>query len=409
MASVYKRKGSPYYQVAYFTSAGERKYRSTGQKTKNAALEVAVQWEKEENRARAEKRRLQPEIADVITKAARLANEGRLTIDRTRNFLLQLYELSSGESFPDYSIEGWLEHWLETQRQLVKTKSIQRYQNSISDVIKALGSKATKSIELLTTEDVEDVQTNLSKSRKSEEGTKKKAAKASTLNYKLQDFKSAITAAYEQGLLDRDVGKPVRYLKKNDSEVVGAFKMTEVEQLIRHSKPDWKGAILIAAHTGLRLTNVTKLLWQDVDLEKQELNVTPVKQRGGQRKVVSIPMTTSVLEFLKNRWQENAKAKYVFPTLAERTAATHSTTFNNLMEKASVPKRVKLSGGAEAKRSFHSLRHTFISSLAKADVTEEIRKELAAHKSAEVHKLYTHHDKSALRDAIGTIPEISIS
>ncbi|NJM38477.1 MAG: hypothetical protein HC845_11800 [Akkermansiaceae bacterium] len=42
---------------------------------------------------------------------------------------------------------------------------------------------------------------------------------------------------------------------------------------------DWRDAILIGAHTGLRMSNITELEWRSVDLESEFLRVEPVKQR----------------------------------------------------------------------------------------------------------------------------------
>jgi integrase len=41
-------------------------------------------------------------------------------------------------------------------------------------------------------------------------------------------------------------------------------------------------------------------------------------------------------------------------------------------------------------KSFHSLRHTFVSRLANADVFRDVRKALAGHDTDEAHARYTH-------------------
>jgi integrase len=83
-----------------------------------------------------------------------------------------------------------------------------------------------------------------------------------------------------------------------------------------------------------------------------------------------------------------------------------STTFSNLREKASVPKEITLPGGEKAKRSFHSLRHTFTSILANADIPEEVRMNLTGQKTSAVHANYTHFDAATLAAAIDKLPTI---
>jgi len=57
------------------------------------------------------------------------------------------------------------------------------------------------------------------------------------------------------------------------------------------------------------------------------------------------------------------------------------------------------------RRSFHSLRHSFASWLAEADVHADIRQKLTGHSSAGIHARYTHHDE-ALDRAVGSLPDL---
>ena len=61
-------------------------------------------------------------------------------------------------------------------------------------------------------------------------------------------------------------------------------------------------------------------------------------------------------------------------------------------------------GGGTGTRSFHSLRHSYISFMANAQVPAEVRRSLAAHDSAAVHEGYTHHDHEALKACSGLTP-----
>jgi integrase len=57
-----------------------------------------------------------------------------------------------------------------------------------------------------------------------------------------------------------------------------------------------------------------------------------------------------------------------------------------------------------ARRTFHSLRHTFSSMLASGGVSEEMRMRLTGHSSRDIHQRYTHIDVTQLQQAIDTIP-----
>ena len=75
------------------------------------------------------------------------------------------------------------------------------------------------------------------------------------------------------------------------------------------------------------------------------------------------------------------------------------------MERANVPREIIDSDNISKRRSFHSLRHTFASWLADADVHADVRQKLTGHQSAGVHGRYSHHDE-ALDRAVAQLPEI---
>jgi hypothetical protein len=61
-------------------------------------------------------------------------------------------------------------------------------------------------------------------------------------------------------------------------------------------------------------------------------------------------------------------------------------------------------------REFHRLavspHHSFTSALANAGVSPELRMKLTGHKSAEVHRGYTHLELDTLKEAIRKLPRL---
>mgnify|MGYP001613889461 CR=1 FL=1 len=60
-----------------------------------------------------------------------------------------------------------------------------------------------------------------------------------------------------------------------------------------------------------------------------------------------------------------------------------------------------------SRRSFHALRHSFASALAKAGVSPELRMKLTGHTTEAVHRGYTHHELDVLRSAVTKLPSLS--
>jgi integrase len=159
---------------------------------------------------------------------------------------------------------------------------------------------------------------------------------------------------------------------------------------------EWKGMILLAAHTGLRLGDVAKLTRAHID--DTRLVIRPTKTSKS-KKTISIPLSPPALGWIGER-QGN-----LFPVLSTRVPGTLSTTFTRIMASAGVPRDIVEAGDVVKRRSFHSLRHTFASWLAEADVHADIRQKLTGHSSSKIHAKYTHHDE-ALDRAVGTLPSL---
>ena len=100
----------------------------------------------------------------------------------------------------------------------------------------------------------------------------------------------------------------------------------------------------------------------------------------------------------------------VFPELAGKRISGMrglSSQFQDIVKAAGITGSVitrEGKGRATNSKTFHALRHTFISVLANAGVAPELRQKLAGHASAEAHRLYTHHEIETLRGAIAKLP-----
>ena len=172
---------------------------------------------------------------------------------------------------------------------------------------------------------------------------------------------------------------------------------------------DWKGAILCGYFTGLRLRDVGELRWECVDFEAGVVRVKTRKTGA----VLSLPLHLELAEWLRSHRLGIGKAS-IFPTLAGKgTGGRHglSGRFTAIMETAGV--RGKVLRGADGKGrqthslSFHSLRHSFVSALANAGVSQELRRKLSGHADERSHARYTHHEMETLRGAIGKLPGLA--
>jgi len=87
-----------------------------------------------------------------------------------------------------------------------------------------------------------------------------------------------------------------------------------------------------------------------------------------------------------------------------------STEFAEFMTKAGIRVPVgakKIGQGRQFRKlGFHSFRHTFISNLANAEISQDLRKIMVGHASDDIHDRYTHLDLSLQAAAIAKLPSL---
>lgn len=382
--SVYKR--NDFYYAKFVDENGRRTSRNTGVTSKREALRIAAGFETEALDLRRKAKDKPREFAHILETAVREAESGDLTLARSEELLRRLRAIANPE-FREVSVEEWFGEWIEAQRPHVTDSTIDAYLSAKKRMTRALGPRKSKGpLSELTTSDVRQALDKVASN-----------VRASTANMDLRAFRRVLEAACGEGLISANAAKPVRPLPTTDSTERAPFTPGEVRTLIDRAPHDeWKGLILIAAHTGLRMGDVIALSRSNI--EGTEIVIRP-KKTERKRVTIRIPMTPPVIAWIGDR---NGP---FFPKLSLRTTATHSTTFANLLKRSGIPRKVSMPGGIEAHRSFHSLRHSFISWLAEADIHSDIRRKLTGHRSEGIHQLYTHYDEG-LKRAIAELPDL---
>lgn len=385
MATVYQRDGIFY--AKFVNEDGKRTSRNTGVTKKREAQRIAAGMEAEALNLRRNGQGMQRAYAAILETAAREAQTGDLTIARSEELLRRLRSLAN-PTYREVSVDTWFGEWVDAQRPHVTDSTVKSYESARRHMVEALGkAKAKGPLQELTSIDVREALESIAKK-----------VKAVTANMDLSALRRVLESACGEGLLTTNAAKSVRPLPTTDSVERAPFTSAEVKLLIDTAKSEeWKGLIIIAAHTGLRMGDVISLSRDNI--EGEDIIIRP-KKTIRSKAILRIPMTPLV-----KKWTTNQKEIF-FPELRKKTKATHSTNFTNLMNRAGVARSVKLPGGIVASRSFHSLRHSFTSWLAEADVHSDIRRKLTGHKSTGIHDIYTHHDESLTR-AIDELPDFT--
>jgi len=387
---------SPYWICCYRAADGRRLKKSTKQADHSKAMEFCLALERAEG----------------------MAARGTLTETRARELIGEVLERTIGEEVAFFTVEGWLQHWLNGKKIAKAEGTYAKYAHMVESFIKHLGTRAKLNIAAVGPKDIASFRDAQIKSGKS----------ANTVRFSVRKLSIPFNAARRQGLITVNpveaVELPATAATKSDSESTrDAFTTEQVEALLKaavareHGRQifeageDWHGAILFAYFTGARLHDVANIAWGGIDLPARTITFR-AKKTG---KLVTVPMHAELETYFLSQPAPDNERAFVFPKLAGRGTGGRSglsMTFARIMARAKVAGEIlQVARKGEKGRTvrsltFHSLRHSFNSVMANAGVSQEVRMKLTGHATAVVNTGYTHHELEPLRAAIQTIPAI---
>lgn len=190
-----------------------------------------------------------------------------------------------------------------------------------------------------------------------------------------------------------------RYLTKEEADLILRTCRKNAENAPRStgkiSWMDMHDAILLSLTTGLRMGEIQRLEWSDINFYGKTLVVRKSTSRkpGG-----TIPLNSSATAMLKDRKIRNKQEALVFPpVLGGKKRENFSHLFKNVVDSLGLNDDAT----TESQRIvFHSLRHTFASWLAIAGVDIYRIKSLMRHKTLTMTQRYAHLIPDDSREAV---------
>jgi integrase len=416
MASIYKRPGTAKWQAQFYVkdpATGDlvKVRKSTRQTNRKKALALAIELERNaQGVIQAGTDRAQ-RAKSVFAEALASIDMETFTAPAARKYLAKLLNIATGEELASFTIQSWSEEWLRRKERGSVKSTMSRYKSHIEAFLKWIGDgRRSKPLESVTAQDA----------RLWCESLQDQGLAGKTVVSYLKDMGSVYRAAIREGLITFNPFTALETIDTSDSMERQPFSLLEVARLLKHAPTEeWRGLTLVAAFTGLRLSDAVGLDWQTVNIESGTIKLTPSKTRKKKR-VVFIPIQNDLLAYLRKSAKGKAKsAGPVFPKLAKIAVGAReglSQTFNQILADAEVsrgkPSREVAEGQSIGRgriiyeRGFHSLRHTFTTWLRTAGVSEEDRMALTGHSTRESHQIYSHTDEDVLRAAIAKLPTL---
>lgn len=378
MASIHRRPRSPYWHGA-FRQGGKLVFRSTGTADKAVALRIVDGWEQ----------------------VARRAEAGTHIESQTRDVLIDILKRANLDhsSLKVASIREFLEAWLDAKLAGLAQGSAWSYRKAVHGFLDHCAKKAGLPLAAIQPQDARAYVAHLQAANYA----------VKTVSIYAKVLRSAFKQAVTDGLIPNNpfgsaIPAPAKAARKPHQR--GVFTSAEVRSLLDAAKNrsvDWHTAVLIGVYTGARLRDCCRIQWTDLNLAEGKLSLHQLKT--GSR--IEVPIHDELLLHLQRTATASGKqpTEWLTPALAKAEtggAGGLSKQFSAIMKDAGVSAG-KVSEGARRKqneRGFHSLRHTFISALAAADIPAELRMKLSGHADLKSHTGYTHTETQQLANAL---------
>ena len=130
--------------------------------------------------------------------------------------------------------------------------------------------------------------------------------------------------------------------------------------------------------TGMRVSEVTRLLLTDIDSQRMMIRV----EQGKGRKDRYVMLSPSLLETLREYWRAAKPREFLFPGMEGKALCVSAA--QKAFDKA------RLQAGIRKPVSFHTLRHSFATHLLEDGANVRKIQALLGHRSLKTTELYTH-------------------
>jgi len=252
------------------------------------------------------------------------------------------------------------------------------YGDDVARMERMLGWFRARSAESVTPQEIE---------RRFEECIEQEEWAASTVNHYRSLFSLTYRLAIRNGKASSNPARATRHRREDNSRV--RYLTPEEETNLRAAlENEWRGHIPefnLALHTGLRLSEMYGLDWQDVDLARRLLLV----RRGKNGEARYARLNSVALKALDDLRKRSDGTGPVIRNLAGEPLAGPRYWFEKAIRKAGL-----------ADFHWHDLRHTFASRLTMAGVGLRAVQDALGHKSIAMTVRYSHLAPDFLQDVV---------
>jgi len=212
-----------------------------------------------------------------------------------------------------------------------------------------------------------------------------KEVSPSTINRELACLKTMFNKAIEWKKVKENPVREVKLFKENN-ERIRYLKEDEIKKLLNNLSGSLRIIVIIALNTGMRLSEILNLRWEDIDFSTKLIYIRESKS-GESREIPMTDIVYNTLWDLKFTSQLKGRVSpFVFKGIKKYWV---SHRFHYIVKKLGIKDF-----------RFHDLRHTFASYLAMMGVNLKTIQELLGHKTFKMTLRYAHLSKDYKREVM---------
>jgi len=433
MASLIKKSNSPYWYAQFYTEQVKGEYKQhristrirqsglnktdylSNQKLARAEAEKIEERIKKKLPYNAQGREICDAVHAIMEKASMDALQGMLSVDKGKGYLVELTSLCSSEALVEHDLESWRDEFLriKTTTDRISKASLAKYTQHFREFINRMSKDGKLKLMSVCSEDIENHKSELVA----------QGLSVGTVNAHLRSIKSYFKMAKKKNEITKSPADPVDFIKVKRADVLSRtpFKTDEINDLIAAApSPEWKAFIKVGFYTGLRMGDISALKWSNITKDESGNHYISIVTEKTDEPVMIPLHSDELLKELRSLGDGIGIGEApIFPALSQTQVGARdglSKQFTDIMDHAKVGKgKVTEAGTAEdgksrgrsrRQKSFHSLRGSFVSHLANADVPKEIRMKLTGHKDEGVHDIYTTIEAKTLKAGIQSLPQV---
>jgi len=374
MASLRKFPRSPYYFACFTLPGGRRVQRSTKETARKAAQKKADDWES--------------------------LSKGRAKARQAHRVIADIYRDAHGKELPDATTRAFLTGWLVRREGEVAPRTHEAYEARIRHFLEWLETTADEPLAELETHHFLAYRDELAG-----------RVSPSTVNQAIRILRVAFENARKDGYIADNLAKDCGRLKRDGGRTRHPLGFDDIKAVLEVANGEWCSMIYFGLYTGLRLKDIARLTWANVDTDASEIRVDTAKSG----RLVRIPICNPLLRHIESLPAgDNPRAPLHPRAFNSLNGSTLSRQFGELL--ADIGLREKRTHGAQKEGrsvrrkttgiSFHSLRHSATSMMKNAGISDAVVMDIIGHESVAVSAQYTHIESAAKLKALNSIPDL---